>query len=357
MSQSAPIIAVDPKSRDDEHYRYKMPGMLTKIEGNGNGIKTVFPNIADVCNSIHRAELFLLKFLGQELGAQSTELKHQNDLKYLVMGPFKTNRIQDKVDQFITKYVLCEHCRNPETEVKVEKQRATLVCKACQKVTKLSSADKMLNVINTHPTHGNKTDKKGATAEKRPDHSGPTTVVDATAVAATPVAAPAAEQKQSLGTEAFEKVLEALKKDDANGVIEQRILEMKFQLSDEDVIKAILYAVDEFARKNKEKPKMFFAALIPRIPLLRKFCDTREHQDAVIKYLEKCRFCDTPETAYKFPVALKLLYDETILTDIAITQWHSNTKVPKKEEEQRRLAAFKEKCTPLISWLNDQPVA
>lgn len=42
-----------PKSKQDQHYRYKRQTVELKIEGKGNGIKTVIPNMKEVSDSLN----------------------------------------------------------------------------------------------------------------------------------------------------------------------------------------------------------------------------------------------------------------------------------------------------------------
>lgn len=38
----------------DQFYRYKMPKLLAKVEGKGNGIKTVIVNMVEIAKALNR---------------------------------------------------------------------------------------------------------------------------------------------------------------------------------------------------------------------------------------------------------------------------------------------------------------
>ena len=53
--------------------RYKMPRVIGKVEGRGNGIKTVIFNVMDLSLALKRDPGEVCKFFGTELGAQVRE--------------------------------------------------------------------------------------------------------------------------------------------------------------------------------------------------------------------------------------------------------------------------------------------
>lgn len=42
------------RNLSDQFYRYKMPKLLAKVEGKGNGIKTVIVNMVEIAKSLNR---------------------------------------------------------------------------------------------------------------------------------------------------------------------------------------------------------------------------------------------------------------------------------------------------------------
>ncbi|XP_037935439.1 eukaryotic translation initiation factor 5 [Teleopsis dalmanni] len=115
----------------DIFYRYKMPRIQAKVEGKGNGIKTVIVNMAEVARAIGRPATYPTKYFGCELGAQ-TQFDYKNE-RFIVNGSHDAGKLQDLLDGFIRKFVLCPECDNPETDLTVSAKNQTIsqACKAC----------------------------------------------------------------------------------------------------------------------------------------------------------------------------------------------------------------------------------
>jgi len=146
---------------DDKFYRYRMPVLLTKIEGKGNGIKTVIPNMSDVSRALSRPPTYPTKFFGCELGAQ-TSFDEKND-RYIVNGAHDATRLRELLDGFIDKFVLCKSCKNPETDLILIKGDVIVRdCKACGKQTDVDMRHKLTTfIVKNPPAKTKKGGKKG----------------------------------------------------------------------------------------------------------------------------------------------------------------------------------------------------
>lgn len=135
----------------DQFYRYKMPKILAKVEGKGNGIKTVVVNMVEVAKALNRPPMYPTKYFGCILGAQ-VNYDNKND-RYIVNGSHEASRLQDLLDGFIQKYVLCANCSNPETVLTVlpKKNIITTSCKACGHAGTISGNDKLATFILKNP--------------------------------------------------------------------------------------------------------------------------------------------------------------------------------------------------------------
>ena len=139
-----------------------MPLIVSKIEGRGNGIRTAIMNTSDVARALSRPPVYIIKFFGFELGAQ-TSINEADD-RYHVNGSHDSPKLQDLLDGFITKFVLCKACKNPETDIIVQKD-GTLFrdCKACGKRTSITE-HKLASYIAKNPPSTAKQGKKKAAA-------------------------------------------------------------------------------------------------------------------------------------------------------------------------------------------------
>ncbi|KAJ1941584.1 eukaryotic translation initiation factor 5, partial [Linderina pennispora] len=141
----------------DSFYRYKMPKLQGKIEGKGNGIKTVLPNIAEVARALSRPPAYPTKYFGGELGAQ-VKIEEKND-RYIVNGAHDVNKLQDLLDGFIERFVLCGNCKNPETDLIITRDSSIIrQCMACGQRSDVDMRHKLATYIIKNPPPK---DKKG----------------------------------------------------------------------------------------------------------------------------------------------------------------------------------------------------
>ena len=89
---------------DDPAYRYKMPAVVGKVEGRGNGIKTVIVNAQAIAASLKRPTPQVTKFFGCELGAQS-KYDEKAD-RAVVNGAFETADLQNMLTKSITSFLI-----------------------------------------------------------------------------------------------------------------------------------------------------------------------------------------------------------------------------------------------------------
>lgn len=135
-----------------------MERLQSKIEGKGNGIKTVVANLPSVAQSLARPPSYVIKFFGFELGAQTNT--NPKDDRWIINGAHQADKLQESLDTFINKFVLCKDCKNPETEFVIKDGRILLDCKACGQRTAVDLRHKLSGFILKNEPKGGKKAKK-----------------------------------------------------------------------------------------------------------------------------------------------------------------------------------------------------
>ncbi|CBZ30172.1 eukaryotic translation initiation factor 5,putative [Leishmania mexicana MHOM/GT/2001/U1103] len=369
---TAQMVPIDPDKKDDVYYRYKMPAVQTKVEGSGNGIKTVLPNIHDICLVINRPEEVLMKYFQFELGAQRTV--STKDDKFLLMGAHPTERMQDKLYDFIRKFVLCKHCHNPETAIHLDAGKKgsasiSMVCGACGKRSNFDehrTKTFMTQYYEKHPVEA-KAAKGAAEARKKDD-----------APAADEVAAPTKPEKES-GKSVGKSDLTDDREDPK--VVFARVLKESWGKNDELVGRTVRL-LSQYNLPEHYGPPMALSAMLlehrddllstmkMHARLLKRLCTVPELFSRSEGYDEKeltefykrekkiqktfLRECAkefaTNYTPDKFAVLIFMLFVEGVLRDRSIADWAKDTKPfsdadPKLQEEMRQ------KVAPIVSWL------
>jgi len=141
-----------PSTNDDPQYRYKMPRLVSKKEGRGNGSKTCIVNMTDVARALKRPPQYTTKWFGAELGAQTTFTNKEGEgERAIVNGHHDTPIFQTMLDKFIDKFVLCGNCHLPEIDMNVKKGIIGAKCKACGWAGELDNNHKVAAFILKNP--------------------------------------------------------------------------------------------------------------------------------------------------------------------------------------------------------------
>jgi translation initiation factor 5 len=154
----------------DPFYRYKMEKIQSKIEGKGNGIKTVIVNLSSVAQSLARPGSYVIKYFGFELGAQTNT--NPTDDRWIINGAHEASKLQDYLDGFINRFVLCKKCKNPETDVVIKDGRILLDCKACGVRSDVDLRLKLSGFILKNQPKKQKKDKAAKRAAKNAKENG-----------------------------------------------------------------------------------------------------------------------------------------------------------------------------------------
>src|SRR5574344_2899669 len=106
-----------------ETKRFKVPKAYSVIQGN----RTFIQNFKDVAEVLNRDPQHILKFLLRELGTAGN-LEGQ---RAILQGKFNHFLINERIDEYVEKYVICHECNRPDTKIIREDRIFILKCAAC----------------------------------------------------------------------------------------------------------------------------------------------------------------------------------------------------------------------------------
>lgn len=98
-----------------------------KIEGHFEGKKTILTNFYQIASYLRRSPEHFQKFMLKELAAQG-----QKDGDRLILNiKVPSTKINQKVEEYTSEFVLCKECKKPDTELLREDRVTFIHCLAC----------------------------------------------------------------------------------------------------------------------------------------------------------------------------------------------------------------------------------
>lgn len=391
---------------DDPAYRYKMPRVEGKIEGRGNGIKTVIVNASDVAKALKRPPEYLTKFCALELGALSSYDKEQG--AGTVNGAHDTAVLQEKTNNFIKKWVLCPHCKLPETSIEITKKKDIYFdCKACGYHKVADMMHKLTTFILNNPPDDkggviqagaggkkSKEDRKkekeakraggGGDDEKKEEEVKPKAWDKRDDVPDAPppqddgdeddgewsmdTSAEAVKKRQQAHEANFEKVekkMEEMELDEFE-IEKLRITEKVVATFDDDAtpdetIKGLMAIAKEYKLVPDDLFGFIFQGVLNEnavkqisthskvlIKLMKAVPDSKKTQKMLISLIEELVGVKYKDTLLKkTPNVMKVLYDKDLLEEEVIVAWYD------KGSKKKLGKAVREAAAPFVTWLKE----
>ena len=379
------------RDQTDRSYRYKMPDMITKIEGRGNGIKTVIVNMDDVARALHCPNIYPTKFFGIELGAQSKYDKKTD--RAIVNGKHDKSTLTELLNKFIEQFVLCPTCKLPEINMDVKKSGIKIDCRACGHNSQLKSVHKLVGYILNNPPESKKKAKDGngnggespdeedeedegkEEAQPKPrsrkgaddDEDIPESEIqwwsDTSKEAAD--ARKEAEFEEMRGKKSVDAILTASASAGAENPVETLknflALSNRSQAEIASEIRRLQLArgftpmerlnilVQALADPNA-KAKACLAVFKTHAKLLRSFAEERSGQAMLIGAVEILVGDVAPKLVSYFPHILQTLYENDALSEEAITSWHELPADGDALSNKQVAVELRKNCNDLIEW-------
>merc|ERR1712168_251705 len=339
---------------------------------------TVIVNMVDVARALSRPPTYVTKYFGCELGAQT-----QFDIKserYIVNGCHEAGKLQDMLDGFIKKFVLCEKCENPETVIKVKKNMIGASCKACGHMYVMDMRHKLSTFIVKNPPEkeidaqgSSVTDRKDRKKEKK-DKNGKKDGSDDNANGDDDYDDDDADWGEDVSEEAVRQRMEAL-----SGGLGGLVIDNDLEKSEEDRInifykfvvnkknagpihggsaaKEVIAEADRLEVRNKAPIvlcELLFNDKMFKEKQIEKYCNlilrfTHENQKAqkyLLGGLEKTIEVHQTVLMNKVPHILKSFYEEDIIEEEVLFEWA-------KKVSKKTAAKIHEKAQPFIKWLKE----
>ncbi|KAJ5073825.1 eukaryotic translation initiation factor 5 [Anaeramoeba ignava] len=347
----------------DESYRYKMPALESRIEGRGNGVKTVITNMNKIAEALETEPDIITKFFGFELGAQSKWEK--KTLRSVVNGRFDTDDLQDLLYKFIDKFILCQGCFLPELDAKIDRHnRLEFSCRACGKSFYADSSNRLTGfIIKSLELKKQEERKKSKNLQAKKEQA----KIDETKMEFQDVEVD--ENDWALDTS---KAAEEMRLHTQLGLLRDpkktnmKLLLFKFRdfLESQPSPQLISFKIKQVAKAcswNRTTRTLFACELFFSSNMLEQIPKTKEifsrlmkhkrSQIVLLGYLE--RFCGEEHRNFiEFaPHILKALYDEDLIEEENILEWAEQTSSKFTSE-----TVFKEiitKVQPVVDWLKN----